>query len=338
MPPFVTLGDLIADLHLGIESFPVQPGQHQNVSGLALGPGGAGNAAVAAARLGLPVVSLGALGDDWVGAQVLAQLRAEGVDAGLVLPRPGEATAVAVILRAGDGAHVFLGQPGTRGPRELPAAWGAVLRAAGRLLVDGWAWRHDHPEVILAGVQAAAEAGVPVLFDPGPLAGEIDLDWLRELLARAAVLLATEAEAETVARRLDLAGVEALAGAGRTVVVKRGAAGCRLIQTGPRAPGAPGSGGMVECPGYAVPVADLTAAGDCFSAAVAWGLGRGLPWETIGALANAVGAAKIQKIGSALAAPTRAEVGAVLRRFRPDLLEEWEGAAPRSRRGPRCEG
>jgi sugar/nucleoside kinase (ribokinase family) len=333
MPPFVILGDLIADLYLGIESFPVQPGQHQNVSGLTLGPGGAGNAAVAAARLGLPVVSLGALGDDWVGAHVRAQLQAEGVDAGLVIAQPGEATSVAVILRAGDGEHVFLGQTGTRGPRELPAGWAAVLRAAGRLLVDGWAWRHNHPDVILTGVAVAAEARVPVLFDPGPLAGDLDTDWLNAILARAAVLLATEAEAETVARRLGLAGPEALAGAGRTVIVKRGAAGCRVIRAAE----------AVECAGYAVAVADLTAAGDCFAAAVAWGLAHGLPWGTIGALANAVGAAKVQKIGSALAAPTRAEVAAVLRRFRPDLLELWQGAepgadAPRSRRAPRCEG
>ena len=50
MKSFVTLGDLIADLYLGIESLPVQAAHHQTVTQFDLGPGGAGNALVAAAR------------------------------------------------------------------------------------------------------------------------------------------------------------------------------------------------------------------------------------------------------------------------------------------------
>ena len=43
------LGDLLADLSLRIESFPVQAGGMQRVSYFELGPGGAANTAIAAA-------------------------------------------------------------------------------------------------------------------------------------------------------------------------------------------------------------------------------------------------------------------------------------------------
>lgn len=304
MKPFVTLGDLIADLYLGIERLPVEADRHQDVSGIVLGPGGAGNALVAAARLGLPAIALGGVGDDWVGQRVLGQLRAEGVSVEHVTWMPGEATAVAVVLRADDGAHVFLGYYGTRGPRTLPDRYRPILQSAGVVLVDGWTFRHDWPEMILAGAEMAARAGACVLFDPGPQLPQIDPAWLTAMTqgGTAHVLLMTEDEAHLMQGKVHLSGLQA-------VIVKRGASGC-VISTADR---------TIDCPGYPVEVRDLTAAGDCFAAAVAWGILRGQPWEVIGAVANAVGAAKVQKIGTALAAPTRAEVAAILQQHRPEL-------------------
>lgn len=308
MKPFVTLGDLIADLYIGLARFPVLPAQHQDVSHLALGPGGSGNALMAAARLGLPAVALGSLGDDWVGERVLSLLRDDGVDVSQVLAPQGATTATAVVLRAETGEHVFLGYYGAHGPRDLPAGWKTTLKTAGAVLVDGWTYFHDEPALIRAGAEAAAQAGAPVLFDPGPQAAAIDREWLRALLRCASVVLMTEDEQRTLTRQLSWADIEGQ-GPVRALIVKRGAQGC-TIQADGRA---------LECPGYPAPVRDLTGAGDCFAAAVAWGMLTGQPWGVIGAVANAVGAAKVQKIGSALAAPTRAEVTAVLRAHRPDL-------------------
>lgn len=306
MQPFVTLGDLIADFYVGVEHFPIQPGEHQDAPDLTLGPGGSGNALVAAARLGLPCVALGGMGDDWVGRHIRGQLAAEGVNVTHATPMPGERMAVAVVIRAQDGQHVFLGHYGTRGPRTLPESYAPLLRTAGVVLVDGWTYRHDWPEAILAGARLAAEAGALVMFDPGPQLREIDPAWLAAMAACARVLLLNEAEAEA------LAAVGLPPGpAEQVVIIKRGAAGCTI-----RTPAH-----TYACPGFVAPVVDLTAAGDCFAAAVAWGHLHGWPWEAIGRLANAVGAAKVQKIGTALAAPTRAEVEAVLAGGRG--LEDW---------------
>jgi ribokinase len=308
MKSFVTLGDLIADLYIGIERLPVEAASHQTVSHLTLGPGGAGNALVAAARLGLPCVALGSLGDDWVGDRVLQSLRAEGVDVSRVLRLSGAATATAVVLRAESGEHVFLGYFGAHGPTELPEAWQPVLQSAGVVLVEGWSFFHDEPALIRAGVELAAQAGVMVLFDPGPRVADIEHDWLAALVRCAGVVIMTEDESSALRRRLSLADLEREAPL-RAIVLKRGAEGCVISAGGQR----------LDLPGYPVEVRDLTGAGDCFAAAVAWGLLRGLPWEVIGAVANSAGAAKVQKIGTALAAPTRAELAAILRAHREEL-------------------
>ncbi len=304
MKTFVTLGDLIADFYLGIERFPVAPGQHQDVSALMLGPGGAGNALVAAARLGLPCVALGAVGEDWIGERVLAQLRDEGVDTSAVLVMEDEATTTAVVLKANASQHVFLGYPGARGPTSLPAAWREALHSAGVVLVDGWAYRQSWPDVIRAGVEAAASAGATVLFDPGPLGPALNLDWRDSILRAARVLLINDDEARALTGESDpRASLAILRNWGaRTVIIKRGAGGCVIADEEK----------WIECPGYPVQAVDSIGAGDCFAAAVAWGLLHQQPWEVMGAVANAVGAAKVQKIGSALAAPTRAEVRAIL--------------------------
>lgn len=309
MKPFVTLGDLIADLYLGIERLPVEAALHQTVSHLTLGPGGAGNALIAAARLGLSCVALGSLGDDWVGERVLHHLQSEGVDVSGVLRLSAAPTATAVVLRAEAGEHVFLGYFGAHGPRELPEAWRPTLQSAGVVLVEGWSFFHDEPALIRTGAELAARAGVPVLFDPGPRVADIEHDWLAALVRCAGVIIMTEDESRILRQRLSLADLEREALL-RAIILKRGAEGCVISAGGQR----------LECPGYPVEVRDLTGAGDCFAAAVAWGLLRGLSWEVIGAIANAVGAAKVQKIGTALAAPTREEVAAILRAQRGELV------------------
>jgi sugar/nucleoside kinase (ribokinase family) len=301
MKPFVTLGDLIADFYLGVEALPIEAGQHQSVSHFEVGPGGAGNALVAAARLGLPTAALGSLGEDWVGERVLHHLRAEGVDVRQVLAMNDAPTATAVVVRAERGGHVFLGRYGTHGPKSLPARWTQVLQSAGGVLVSGWSFFHDEPAVIRSGAEMAALAGAPVLFDPGPRVAAIEGEWLQALLRCAQVVLLTEAESD---------GVGIQDRRGLTTIIKRGAQGCTIVTDGAK----------VECPGYPVDVRDVAAAGDCFAAAVGWGMVRGLSWGVIGAVANAAGAAKVQKPGTALAAPTRAEVAAVLSAHRPELL------------------
>jgi sugar/nucleoside kinase (ribokinase family) len=88
------------------------------------------------------------------------------------------------------------------------------------------------------------------------------------------------------------------------VVVKRGAQGCLLQRDGE----------TVEQPGFAVPVRDTTGAGDAVAAALilAWLSGYDLP--ATAALANAAGAATVQRLGGGLNLPGVAEINALLQR------------------------
>jgi sugar/nucleoside kinase (ribokinase family) len=62
-------------------------------------------------------------------------------------------------------------------------------------------------------------------------------------------------------------------------------------------------------------VRDATAAGDSLDAAVIYAYLNHLPLPALGALANAAGAAKVQKLGTGHNVPTVTEIAGVLDRF-----------------------
>jgi sugar/nucleoside kinase (ribokinase family) len=303
----VVLGDLVADLALRIPSFPITSSQLQRVEYLALGPGGAANVAIMAARLGLPVSCLGEVGKDRFGEIILEGLRAEGIDASGVVVSPDGETPVAGVIVDRAGEPAYLGYPGRLNIRALPEAWQARLTSAQAVFSDGWV-DHDHlPGLILGAMRIAAAAGVPYFFDPGPGNPLLDLSWHREACSLARVVLATEEEALRLSGLADPveSARELLRQGPELVVLKRGAAGCVLVR----------GDEMHVAPGFPVESRDATGAGDSLDAAVLAGYLKGLGLEEMGSLANAAGAAKVGKLGTGRNLPTIAEVQAVLDRF-----------------------
>ncbi len=113
------------------------------------------------------------------------------------------------------------------------------------------------------------------------------------------------------------AGQALVAGGARLAVVKRDVAGALLISRDT----------FEIAPGYPVPAVDATGAGDSLAAGVIFGYLNDLSLSALGTLASAIGAAKVQKRGTGLNVPTRAEVRAVLQRFGEDvaILEPTAG-------------
>ncbi|MBZ0278988.1 MAG: carbohydrate kinase family protein, partial [Anaerolineae bacterium] len=70
---------------------------------------------------------------------------------------------------------------------------------------------------------------------------------------------------------------------------------------------------QIVAAGFPVVVADTVGAGDCFNAGLIYGRLMGWDWQQAAQLANACGAAAVQKVGGGRNAPTRAEVETVLR-------------------------
>ena len=304
------LGDLIADLVLHIQSFPVSSKSMQRVTFLELGPGGAANVAIAAARLGLEVSCLGEIGGDRFGQLLIEGLQAEGIATAGILQSASAGTPVAVVVVDEQGEPAYLGFRGTLKVGDLIDDWRRRIRACQALFADGWADHERVPPIILGGLGEARQAQVPVFFDPGPGNPEFDLAWHLAAVGLATVLLLNESEAERLTGQADpVQAAQALLNLGpELIVVKRGPQGCLLCT----------KQAVVDQPAIVVPVVDTTGAGDSLDAAVMYGFLNGMELHSLAMLANAAGAAKVQKRGTGRNVPTRSEIRAELKRAGSD--------------------
>lgn len=302
----LSLGDLVSDLNVAIQSLPVTHQGHQLVDRVHLEPGGAGNFLLAGARLGCRMIALGVVGDDIYGREMLEVLESEGVKTEDVIRQPDGNTTLVFVLADNHGHHVFLGQVG-RGPQvSLQDNWKAALRSADAVHSYGYTLNEERlAPTLLAGMEYALACGKPVFFDPGPHVANVPMETRRQALQRCSAVLLTEEEIPLV-----VPGGQGLADAPRLfsetvhlVVVKRGSEGSLALSA---------DGRQVEHPGFKVPLVDSTAAGDSFAAAFIASWLQGRPLLDALAIANAMGAAKVQKPGSGRQVPTLAEVRAVL--------------------------
>jgi sugar/nucleoside kinase (ribokinase family) len=187
----------------------------------------------------------------------------------------------------------------------MPPEWGGILASAEAVYADGWGESQPAAEIVVEALHRARAHGVPTFFDPGPGNPSLDNDWHRRALAETRVAILNESEVRRISGQNDvLQAARALAGMGpEAVFVKRGANGCLAIR----------GQEVAESPGFRVPVVDTTGAGDSVGAAVMSGWLAGLPLPILATLADAMGAAKVQKQGTGRSMPTRDEIRAVLR-------------------------
>jgi len=277
----------------------------QRVEAFLVGPGGAGNVAIAAARLGHDVSCLAEIGSDEFGEIVRRGLEAEGVDTTHLAISAGAATPVAGVLVDAAGKPAYLGYPGTLRMTSMPLEWGTILQTAEAVYADGWSESVAAGAIVVEALGRARADGVPTFFDPGPGNPSLDNKWHRRALAETRVAILNESEVRRISGQNDLLqAARELAKMGpEAVIVKRGANGCLAIR----------GQEVAESPGFRVPVVDTTGAGDSVGAAVMSGWLAGLALPTLATLADAMGAAKVQKQGTGRSMPTREEVRAVLR-------------------------
>jgi sugar/nucleoside kinase (ribokinase family) len=311
-PTIITIGDVIVDLNIVIPRLPVQANDYQLGSEMFIVPGGTnGNFIIAGQRLGLQVRPLGSVGDDVFGQELIRALKREGVDLGLLYVEKGVATTVAVVLIDDAGEHAFLGFMGAKGPTALPDEWRHAIGDASAVFTAAYAFSEMHPDVILDGIAMANEAHVPFFFDAGPEGPKMPADLLSEILQHTRVFFTTAEEVSAMAGADEYPAAARLflSQGPQMVVVKRGPAGCHVFARG----------GDVECPGFPVEVRDTTGAGDSFDAAFVYAFLAGFDIREMGILANAMGAAKVQKLGAGTNVPTADEVRAILERFKVTL-------------------
>jgi len=311
--PIISIGDLVADLVVSIPALPAEAGRHQIAESIQLEPGGGANFLIAGARLGAPMAALGGLGNDDWGYRVATLIRGEGVD--LLGVRHSGTTTTVVVLVGQNGGHVFLGQYGHSEPVSLRPVDVEQIESCAAVFCAGYTLNESHLQgMALDALRLARQHHRPVYFDPGPQMADVPESVRQELWPLVNTLLLT---AEEIAVLTAGSAVDLLDLGPEMVVVKQGSAGCTLYEQGQE---------PVVVPGYPVPVRDTSAAGDSFDAAFIVGAGWGWSPVECAKLANAVGAAKVQKLGGGRNVPTRADVQAVIEQFQIDisLPEIWD--------------
>jgi sugar/nucleoside kinase (ribokinase family) len=298
------LGDLIADISMRLPKFPVQAKDIHRLSYMEVGPGGACNVAIMAARFGVNVAGLGEVGDDGFGLVVREGLKREGVDVGNLRVTAGARTPVAGVVVDNAGEPGYLGYAGSLHIRTWPAEWNSPVQNAQALFADGWAEYKETPELILHAFGIARESNVITFFDPGPGNPDVDNAWMKDALSMTDVVMVNRGEA----RRLigdyeDTELVDSLRRLGATrVLLKRGAEGLMLAHENDQA----------EAPGLKVEIRDATGAGDSVAGAMLYGVLNKMSVERLAVLANATGAAKVTKLGTGHNMPTLQEIATIL--------------------------
>lgn len=303
----ITLGDLVADLVVPIESLPVEAQNHQPAEYIRVEPGGTGNTLVMAQRLGLQTKAIGSVGDDDFGRKVLGMLNAEGIDTSLALTLPDSTTTTALVLVDKQAQHVFIGQFGTGQPLPYDERWRKEIEQSRAIFVAGYSLRENGSlshESLVQCLQLANQAGVPVFFDLGPAYTSAKREHVVEVFNYTRVLLATDEEicewtgisnSLTAAHELLQQDIE-------IVIVKMGGAGCHIVTEGQ----------SLHCKAYPVVVRDTAGAGDAFAAGVIHAYLNEYSLDKMGEMANAVGAATVAQLGTGSALPTQSEVEQLL--------------------------
>jgi sugar/nucleoside kinase (ribokinase family) len=303
----ISVGDLVADLVISIPKLPVEADQNQIADDIQIEPGGAGNFLIAGARLGMEMTALGAMGKgDSFSTAILKILKSEGVNTKPVVLQ-GSSTTVLVLVDS-SGKHVFLGRYGTGPHIPLSTAWKESIQSADAL--HGWGYTLKESrlaQTMLDSMALARQHQIPVAFDPGPFMRDSSQDHREAVLQNTSIILLTSEEIPDITGGLDnQAGIDYLLDQGIEIVcVKRGANGCQIHS--PKC--------IAEHPGFNVTARDTTAAGDSFAAAFLFGYLNNWDLSQVALIANAMGAAKVRKIGSGRQVPTLAEVRAVLAQF-----------------------
>ena len=134
-PAVVCVGHAALDAIVAVPRLPQPDERLPATDGVLAGGGPAATAAVALARLGVPVAFAGRVGDDAAGTFVRDGLDREGVDVSLLDVATG-ATPFTACLVGPDGDRVLLPTPGTLPPIALTESLLAALEHATWLHVD----------------------------------------------------------------------------------------------------------------------------------------------------------------------------------------------------------
>ncbi len=337
----LVVGSVNIDLVVQTERLP-QPGETVLGGTFTRFHGGkGGNQAVAAARLGVPVMLVAALGDDEFAMDARQALAREGIGTDVLVTLDHTATGVALILVDAKAENQIAVAPGANA--GLTAAH--VRDALGRLnphTGDAVIVTHEiSTDAAREALRIGRQGGAWTILNPAP-AGGLD----RSVIGLADVvvpnrgelaLLVTE-DAKRAGRptpatddpiksaRLLLEATADGPGAARAIFVTLGASGAALVQR---------DGPVIDIKAPKVKAIDATGAGDALNGALAAALAGGLDLESAARRAVVAASISVTRAGAREGYPTLDELAIALGETPPSQLRaEAEAAAAAERQHP----
>lgn len=296
MPVFV-VGSVNVDIALPVTRLPVAGSTVLAGAPVRTGGGKGANVAVAAARDGIDVCLVAAVGGDADGEHSTNELAAAGVDTKGIVVLPDRATGLAMICVDEAGENFVVVAPGANA--RLDAA--RVVEGLSDLApADVCVVNFEiPPEAVSAAAAVCIERRARLVLNASPVRAVEDA-----LLAVAPILVINRGELEQLTGMRDIAGgAERLLQRGCTaVVVTLGADGAQVLADGDR---------HAVAPFPARPV-DTTGAGDTFTGVLAGTLQRGATLAAAAHRAAAAGALSTEGMGARTAMPDSAAIDAVL--------------------------
>ncbi|MBL7502003.1 ribokinase [Frankia nepalensis] len=300
----VVIGSINMDVVVTVPRMPL-PGETLAGGSVHQVPGGKGaNQAVAARRLGVPTVLVGAVGADGFGTVLAGFLGAERIDISPVRTEHGP-TGTALITVADGGENtviVVAGANGSVGPNRVAEA---ALRSGDVVLLQD----EIPAETNEAAAAAARAAGATTILNLAPFRPPS-----RRLLDAVDVLIVNETEfAELVgASGAGADGIAELLRSGDALTAPDGGPlGDVVVTLGVDGALARIGGELLTVPGRRMPVVDTTGAGDCFCGTFGASLAVGLEPASALARANTAAGLAVGRFGAGPSMPTADEVAAV---------------------------
>jgi sugar/nucleoside kinase (ribokinase family) len=297
------LGNVVVDVVLYVPALP-GPGGDVLATRAQTAAGGGFNVMAAAARQGLAVAYGGVIGTGPFAALALAACAAEGIEM-LQPSKPGQDTGFVVSVVDATGERTFLTSRGAEATLTAADLSRVCPGPGDAVYLSGYGLAHPSNAAAILAWLARLAADHLVIFDPGPLAGELPPEVLDPVLARSTWLTCNARESalltgrpgpdealRALSARLPRAGI----------LVRTGPGGCLLAQ-----PGSP----PVHVPGFPVEPVDTNGAGDTHTGSFLAALSAGKEPVDATRQANAAAALSTTRPGPATG-PTTAELARFL--------------------------
>ncbi|WP_413483662.1 ribokinase [Morganella psychrotolerans] len=296
------LGSINVDHIMNIAQFPA-PGetvigkQYQTAFG-----GKGANQAVACGRSGADITFIACVGDDAIGAEILAQLKHDRIHTAAISVIPETMTGVAMIFVNGDGENVIGISAGANAALtpECFSPYQMIVAQSDALLMQ----LESPLETVIAAAEIAKKNQTKVILNPAPARELPD-----SLLRLVDVITPNETEAE----KLTGISVSDETGAAKAAQVlhDKGIEQV-LITLGSRGVWLSINGEGRCIPGFKVNAVDTIAAGDTFNGAYVTALLEGKPADDAVRFAHAAAAISVTRRGAQPSVPWRKEIDAFL--------------------------